>query len=193
MPEVISNNLRACSPTACATHRHATSSSRPRGKSRTRKCAWARSKAARFTYEEVDEYLADRAAWKSKLTPQVHKLLADMHELAMILRKRRFARGALELLDARSPRDACARWQVSGAVATVNTESHQIIESSCSRPTKRSRGCSLTRLAVPAPRPRQARPRRLKQLTEFVQELGIECESLESRFELQRVLPRSRG
>jgi ribonuclease R len=31
-------------------------------------------------------------------------------------------------------------------------------------------------------------PRRLKQLTEFVQELGIECESLESRFELQRIL-----
>jgi ribonuclease R len=32
----------------------------------------------RFTYEEVDEYLANPAAWKKKLTPEVHALLGRM-------------------------------------------------------------------------------------------------------------------
>ncbi len=41
----------------------------------------------RFTYEEVDEYLADREAWRTKLTPEVFALLGRMHELAMILRQ----------------------------------------------------------------------------------------------------------
>ena len=49
----------------------------------------------RFTYEEVDEYLADPEAWRSKLTPQVHSLLERMHELGMILRGRRMRRTAL--------------------------------------------------------------------------------------------------
>ena len=44
----------------------------------------------RFTYEEVDSYLADREEWHSKLKPEVHSLLARMHELAMLLRGRRF-------------------------------------------------------------------------------------------------------
>ncbi|HEX5447525.1 MAG TPA: ribonuclease R family protein, partial [Pirellulales bacterium] len=51
----------------------------------------------RFTYEEIDDYLADPAAWRSKLTPQVNELLARMHKLAMILRRRRTERGSLEL------------------------------------------------------------------------------------------------
>ena len=38
----------------------------------------------RFTYEEVDEYLADPAAVDSRSsTPKVHELLGRMHELAM--------------------------------------------------------------------------------------------------------------
>jgi ribonuclease R len=43
----------------------------------------------RFTYEEVDDYLADPNRWKSKLTSGVFALLGRMHELAMILRQRR--------------------------------------------------------------------------------------------------------
>ena len=50
--------------------------------------------ARRFTYEEVDDFLAKRAKWRRKLTPAVFELLGSMHELAMILRKRRRQRGA---------------------------------------------------------------------------------------------------
>ncbi len=51
----------------------------------------------RFTYEEVDEFLADREAWRRSWRRRCIALLGDMHELAMILRARRFKRGALEL------------------------------------------------------------------------------------------------
>ena len=51
----------------------------------------------RFTYEEVDAYLAESKAWREKLTPQVWSLLARMHELAMIFRKRRLDGGSIEL------------------------------------------------------------------------------------------------
>jgi len=52
----------------------------------------------RFTYEEVDDYLAHPQGWRSKLTPEVHALLGRMHELAMMLRARRLQRGPLECL-----------------------------------------------------------------------------------------------
>ena len=32
----------------------------------------------RFTYEEIDDYLANPASWKSKLTPEVHALVGHM-------------------------------------------------------------------------------------------------------------------
>ena len=56
----------------------------------------------RLTYEQVDEFLADREAWRRKLGAKVHDLLGRMHELAMILRQRRCR--------ARGPgADRCAR------------------------------------------------------------------------------------
>ncbi len=45
--------------------------------------------AKRLTYEQVDEFLADPAAWQRKLGAKVHGLLLRMRELAMILRRRR--------------------------------------------------------------------------------------------------------
>ena len=36
-------------------------------------------------------------------------------------------------------------------------------------------------------------PRKLQALTEFVRELGIECESLQSRFEIKRVVEQVKG
>ena len=53
--------------------------------------------ARRFAYEEVDNYLADREAWRSQLAAPVFELLGRMHQLAMILRRRRLDRGAIEL------------------------------------------------------------------------------------------------
>jgi ribonuclease R len=173
----------------------------------------------RFTYEEVDEYLvakslsppvgetqiagtgrqgrkSARASGKSKaqgvvatLTPEVDALLTRMHELAMILRGRRFQRGALELNMPEMKIDLDADGRVVGAHLAKNTESHQIIEEfmlsaneSVARQLAEAGWVFLRRLHG------SPDPRKMRVLTEFVRELGFDVENLENRFELQRLL-----
>jgi ribonuclease R len=148
----------------------------------------------RFAYEEVDEYLADREAWRSRLTPQVHGLLARMDELAMILRQRRLKGGSIELTLPEVKIDLDKRGEVVGAHLVKNTESHQIIEEfmlaaneSVARLLSAANLNFLRRVHEPP------EPRKLQALTTFVRELGIECESLESRFEIKRVVAQVAG
>lgn len=143
----------------------------------------------RFTYEEIDEYLEHPAAWRKRLSSQVHELVGQMHELAMILRKRRLNRGALELSLREVKIDLDKHGRVVGAHAVENTESHQIIEEfmlaaniAVAERLERQEWQFLRRVHM-APD-----PRKLKALTEFVASLGFETDSLESRFELQRLL-----
>jgi ribonuclease R len=147
----------------------------------------------RFAYEEVDEFLADRKAWREKLTPAVHTLLGHMHELAMILRRRRFTRGSLELHMPEIKIDLDKEGKVSGAHVEQNTESHQMIEefmlAANEAVARRLDDAGLIFLRRVHGEPD---PRKLRQLTEFVRELGFACESLESRFELQRLLDASK-
>jgi ribonuclease R len=148
----------------------------------------------RFTYEEVDEFLADRELWKARLTPNVHGLLAHMHELAMILRARRLRRGAIELSMQEVKIDLDRDGRVSGAHLVVNTESHQIIEEfmlaaneAVARILKDAELLFLRRVH------QEPDPRKLQTLTEFVHELGLSSGSMESRFEIQRVLDAVKG
>jgi len=190
LPEVVSNNLASLQPrrvrfartvfieftgegvrVAAEVHRSAIRSNR------------------RFTYEEVDEYLADREAWREKLKPKVHQLLGEMHELAMILRQRRLSHGAIELTLPELKIDLDRNGRVSGAHVTEHTESHQIIEEfmlaaneAVAEVLNDQELIFLRRTHAPPD------PRKLKQLTQFVRELGIQCESLESRFEIKRVI-----
>ncbi len=148
----------------------------------------------RFAYEEVDEYLADRDAWREKLTPAVHALLGDMHELAMLLRRRRMQRGSLELTMQEVKVDLDKHGRVIGAHRVLNTESHQMIEefmlaaNMAVAETIHAHGWPFLRRVHGAPD-----PRKLKALTEFINSLGIATESLESRFEIQRVLQHVEG
>src|SRR6185295_10824532 len=143
----------------------------------------------RFTYEEVDDYLAHRDAWKSKLKPEVHSLLARMHELAMMLRKRRMKAGALELSMREVKIDLDRHGAVSGAHLVENTESHQVIEefmlaaNVAVAEKLTDADLEFLRRVHAAPD-----PRKLKALTEFVAQLGLSTDSLESRFELQKLL-----
>lgn len=143
----------------------------------------------RFTYEEVDEYLADREPWKKKLTPKVWTLLANMHELAMVLRGRRLEKGAIELTLPEVKIDLDKRGEVAGAHLVKNTESHQMIEEfmlAANESVARllsAAGLNFLRRVHEPPE-----LRKLQALTTFVRELGIECESLESRFEIKRVI-----
>ena len=122
-------------------------------------------------------------------TRQVHDLLGRMHELAMILRERRLRRGALELTMPEVKVDLDTDGRVAGAHLVENTESHQIIEEFMLAANEavaellHEAELHFLRRVHQAPD-----PRKLKALTEFVAELGFKIESLESRFELQKLL-----
>jgi ribonuclease R len=143
----------------------------------------------RFTYEEVDDYLAAPEAWSKRLTPEVHALVGRMHELAMILRRRRMQKGALELSLRELKVDLDKQGRVVGAHGVENTESHQMIEefmlaaNMAVAEKLEAQEWHFLRRVHQAPD-----PRKLKSLTEFVSSLGFQTESLESRFELQRLL-----
>jgi len=195
LPEIISNNLASLQPNRVRytktvfiefTAEGARVASDP--------CAAAIRSARRFTYEEVDEYLADPKAWQKKLTPEVHSLLGRMHTLAMILRARRFARGSLELTLPEVKIDLDRDGRVSGAHLVENTESHQIIEEfmlaaneAVAELLKDREILFLRRIHEPPD------PRKLKQLSDFVRDLGHGSGSMESRFEIQGLLDRVKG
>ena len=195
LPEVISNNLASLQPervryTKSAVIEYTADGARVGADF----YAGAIRSARRFTYEEVDDYLESPSRWKSKLSPEVHSLVERMHTLAMILRKRRMKRGALELSLAEIKIELDKKGKVSGAHVVENTESHQIIEEFMLAANEavaehlRDAELSFLRRIHAAPD-----PRKLKALTEFVAELGFDVESLESRFELQKLLNHVKG
>ncbi len=145
----------------------------------------------RFAYEEVDEFLADPEAWREKLTPAVHSLLERMRDLSRILRARRRKRGALELSMPEVKVDLNKNGEVTGAHVVTNTESHKIIEEFMLSANEavaehlKAHKLHFLRRVHPAPDPRKS-----KALSEFVKELGLETDSLEDRFELQKLLER---
>ena len=190
LPEIISNNLASLQPHKVRYAKSVFLEFTAEGLFVGAEAHNAAIKSARrFTYEEVDDYLADREAWRNKLQPQVHRLLADMHELAMTLRARRFRRGALELEMKELKVDLDKNGQVTGAHVVENTESHQVIEEFMLAANEavaeiiQKAGYHFLRRVHASPD-----PRKLHTLTEFVKELGFQTDSLESRFELQRLL-----
>ena len=195
IPEIVSNNLASLQP----------------GKVRYAKTCWiefspegvpvhaavepsAIKSRRRFTYEEVDVFLGDPDTPAVEMTPEVRSLLGRMRDLARILRARRIARGSLQLEMPEVKIDLDRDGRVSGAHVVENTESHQIIEEfmlaaneAVAEALKAAEAPFLRRIhAAPD-------PRKLRQLTEFVSELGFEVDTLESRFELQRLLGLTRG
>ncbi len=195
LPETISNNLASLQPGRVRYTRSALIEFTAEGaRVHTEVFKGAIRSARRFAYEEVDEYLADREGWKSKLDPAVHGLLGDMHTLAMMLRQRRFKRGSMELTMPEVKLDLNKDGEVIGAHTVENTESHQIIEEFMLAANEAvaemlaDRELFFLRRAHASPD-----PKKLLALTEFVHELGIESESLESRFEIIRVLEQVKG
>jgi ribonuclease R len=195
LPEIISNNLASLQPHKVRYALTAMIEMTPEGiPVATDVFKSAIKSARRFTYEEVDEYLANRPAWKKKLTPAVHALLARMHELAMMLRGRRFKRGALELSMPEMKIDLDKDGRVTGARLAQNTESHQIIEEFMLAANEAvaeqlaEAGLIFLRRVHGSPD-----PRKMRLLTEFVRELGFDVDNLENRFELQKLLDSLKG
>ncbi|MEM6798439.1 MAG: ribonuclease R [Planctomycetota bacterium] len=203
LPEIISNNLASLQPDkvryAMTARIEFTEDGAPIGadvfKAAIKSCR-------RFTYEEVDAYLVEKCLAEipavaagegadvvATLTPPVDKLLAQMFELAMILRRRRFDRGALELHMPEMRIDLDKEGRVSGAHLEQNTESHQIIEEfmlAANEAVARKladEGLIFLRRVHGTPDPRKT-----KALTEFVRDLGFKVDNLQDRFELQSLL-----
>jgi ribonuclease R len=213
LPEIISNNLASLQPHKV---RYAISAmmefTEEGARIATDTFKSAIKSRRRFTYEEVDEYLAAKTLSPAQrevtigtsksqptsvfrdLPSEVDALLTRMHELAMIFRARRFQRGALELSMPEMKIDLDANGRVTGAHLQQNTESHQIIEefmlSANVAVAEKLADESLLFLRRVHGSPD---PRKMRVLTEFVRELGFEAENLENRFELQKLLDSVKG
>ena len=190
LPEIVSNNLASLQPNRVRYTKTVFMEFTPEGtRVGTDPCSAAIRSCRRLTYEEVDDYLAHPAKWKRKLQPAVFDLLGHMHELAMILRARRFQRGALELSMPETRIDLDELGQVCGAHLVEHTESHQMIEEFMLAANEaiaellQDREWLFLRRIHESPD-----PKKLKELTAFVQELGLDTRSLTSRFELQKLL-----
>ena len=189
LPELISNNLASLQPDRVRYCMTAMIEFDPNGVPiGTELHRGAIKSAHRFNYMEIDDYLANDKPWKKKLSPSVFKLVRDMHTLAMILRKRRLDRGAIELTLPDIKIDLDENGRVSGAHVEEHTESHQMIEEFMLAANEAVAQALVDRELYFIRRIHESpSSAKLKELTKFMQQIGIECESLESRFEIKRI------
>jgi ribonuclease R len=143
----------------------------------------------RLNYEQVDQFLANPEPYTEKWGKPICDLLSQMHDLAMKLRKSRFAHGALSMDMPDIKLDLDKSGKVKGAFRVHHTESHQIIEEFMLSANQAVATWLddlklnyLHRIHAPPER------RKLRQLGNFVKDLGINVGSIESRFEIQKVL-----
>jgi ribonuclease R len=148
----------------------------------------------RFCYEEVMPILKAPEKFADAVSADVLKLLAEMYELAMILRGRRFEDGSLELHLPEVKIELNKDGVVCGAHESSHDESHQIIEefmlaANTAVATKlMDADIMFIRRVHGSPD-----PIKLKAFSEFADSLGLEVSPNPSRFELQKTLSEVRG
>ena len=190
LPELISNGLASLQPDKVRYTKSVFMEYTPEGVRANSEFHSAAIKSSkRLTYEQVDAFLADREGYKKKLGAKVHGLLGRMHELAMLLRRRRIRHGSLVLTMPEVKIDLDSDGRVAGAHVVEDTESHQVIEEFMLAANEavaellRDKGLPFLRRIHESPS-----PHKLRALTEFVRELGLPASSLRDRFELQQLL-----
>jgi ribonuclease R len=146
----------------------------------------------RFSYEQVSAILADPAGEGVRLDPEVLQLLLRMRDLAMILRRRRVKRGALELTLPETELEYDDHGRVAGAHFVKHDVSHQIIEEFMLAANE-AVAEQLARLDVPFlrrvhPAPE---PSKLEAFVDFANSLGYKLRGHADRFSLQRILEQS--
>ncbi len=195
LPELISNGLASLQPEKIRYALSVFIEFTPEGvRTSTEFKKTAIKSKRRFTYEEIDQFLERPIVWKKKLPEETFLIVQRMYELAMVLRNRRLDRGAIELTLPEVKIDLSRTGKVTGAHRQIQTESHQIIEEFMLAANVAvaeqlgDDGYLFVRRIHESPE-----PRKLKQLTSFVHDLGIECESLESRFEVKKVVESVKG
>ncbi|MGB7346073.1 MAG: ribonuclease R family protein, partial [Pirellulaceae bacterium] len=143
----------------------------------------------RLNYRQVDQFLANPDDYREKWGDPVCDLLTKMHTLAMKMRKARFKGGALSMDMPDIKLDMDKAGKVKGAYEVEHTESHQLIEEFMLAGNQAVAtwldDLGLNFLSRVHPSPER---RKLRQLSQFVKDLGINVGKIESRFEIQAVL-----
>jgi ribonuclease R len=147
----------------------------------------------RLAYEDVLPIIHASDRQPGNVPAKVRKLLCEMHELAMLLRRRRFERGALELDMPEVRLDFDRQGRMTGAHERVHDESHQIIEEFMLA-ANIAVATELSDRRLPFLRRVHGEPNpvKLKTFAEFVGALGFPLKRPDSRHELQRLLHRVR-
>jgi len=143
----------------------------------------------RFAYEQAMALIRDPEAAMEGVSPEIRAMITRMHGLATILRRRRFARGALELDMPEVEVDLGEQGEVVGAHLASHDESHQLIEEFMLAANE-AVASYLTEKKVGFLRRAHAdpEPRKLKEFADFARSLGLTIENPQSRFDLQKVL-----
>ena len=145
----------------------------------------------RFSYEQAYAVMKGGEGPEG-MTPDLRAMLGRMLDLAMILRKRRFARGALELNMPEVAVRLGDQGEVVGASLVSDDESHQVIEEFMLAANEAvaefltERNVGFLRRGHDDPE-----PSKLRLFAEFARGLGYPMETPQSRFEIQRVLRES--
>jgi ribonuclease R len=160
----------------------------------------------RFTYEQVSKILKDHQAHGPPsvgfkgIDLEIIELLFRMRDLAMILRKRRLKRGALELNMPETELEYDDQGRVTGAHFLEHDVSHQIIEEfmlSANEAVAEHLAGQGGGLNPPVAFLRRVHPRpepnKLKAFADFAHSLGYKMAGELDRFSLQRVLSQSAG
>ncbi|QDV88060.1 ribonuclease R [Planctomycetes bacterium TBK1r] len=148
----------------------------------------------RLHYRLVDQFLEAPDKYREKWGDAICDMLRDMHSLAMMIRKRRFKRGAISMDMPEVKLELDRSGKVKGAYRTENTESHQLIEEFMLAANQAvatwldDAGLKFLHRIHPPPE-----RRKLRQLSHFVRDLRLGIDSVESRFEIQNVLDRVAG
>jgi len=151
--------------------------------------------AWRFAYEDVMALIEDQPHAKNREVPrEIRELVDRMHELAMLLRGRRMAEGALDLSLGEVKIEFDKSGAVSGAHEAVNDVSHQIIEEFMLA-ANIAVATALDDRGVAFLRRGHGEPdfAKLKLLAQFAKILGYPLKKCESRHDLQNLLRRVSG
>lgn len=150
--------------------------------------------ARRFAYEEVMPIIEQPERAFPDVSDAVKQLLLRMHELAMLLRQRRFAQGALQMgipeIEIVFGRDGA----VEGARQRHHDESHEIIEefmlaaNIAVAKLLASRGIAFLRRVHSDPD-----ELKMSSFQQFCQGLGLTLRKPQSRHELQALIRRVNG
>jgi ribonuclease R len=148
----------------------------------------------RFAYEEVLPIIEHPDRHKGKVSAKVRALLVRMHTLAMLLRRKRFANGALDLQLPEVKIDFDADGRVAGAHQAIHDESHQLIEEFMLA-ANIAVARAIAERGLPYLHRNHATPdeRKLKALGDFVKGLGFNVKPWVGRGEIQKLLDAVRG